>query len=230
MERTLNGGESSRGKNGERMNCWVFGIEDGRSPVMLFRESTTMKPKRLITLLSVIVIVIGGWLYFNSRSGSVPELVFKGYQTVATDGQSVAKFELRNTTRKTIWLCYLGRGPLGPPFLRRSAAASQKPTSHWGTNIIVTAGSFFEGARNMRPGDRVELEFPLRSDDGPQQVGIMCYGGSFTDSNDFLSQLSTPTWANWKGKAAFYWHKLNRRLKGFKRYDVWCPTPVQLPT
>jgi hypothetical protein len=173
----------------------------------------------------VIAIAVGGLLLFNSQRPSTPVLVFIGYEASPSNASAIAKLELRNTTRKTIWLRYSGTEfPLRPPLLELPAKPTPKLTN--GIALNIRLGSFFTHGEKVLPGDSVRLDVPLHSGESPKQVGVSYFSGSFSDSNDFLGHLRVPLLyrrASWKDKALFYWQRFGRKLKAPHRQEIWCP-------
>jgi hypothetical protein len=187
-----------------------------------------VKAKRLIpAALIIILVAIGGLLFFNTPPAALPTLVFKGYDSSATNGSVIANLELRNTTHRAIWLNYSGsESPFGPEFLEKPTVVPPKLTNGTETNhYSLRAGSFFLFGKKVLPGDSVRLEFPLRSGESAKLVGVTYYLGRFSDGNDFLSHLWRPyldSKAPWKDKAAFYWQRFRGRFKAPERHEIWC--------
>jgi hypothetical protein len=186
-----------------------------------------MRAKRLIPAAIVIVIVMGGLLLLNLRRSSTPVLVFIGYEGSATNAIAIANLELRNTTRKTIWLRYSGTEyPLKPPLLELPKKPLTKLTNGLETNIYsIRVGSFFMHGEKVLPGNSVRLDVPLHLGEPPKQAGVSYYFGRFSDGNDFLRNLRTPlldSRANWKDRAVFYWQRFKKRLKAPQRHEIWC--------
>lgn len=186
-----------------------------------------MKSKRLIPLVSILVIGVGSLLFFNTPPSSPPTLVFKGYERSATNDDVTAKLELRNTTDKVIWLKYYsGSGyPLTPPFLVRPIVPPPKSTNDMGTKITFGFGSFITSGEKLLPGSTVLLEFPLHSGEPAKQVGISYYHGNFSNGFDFVTSFYTPFLddrANLKDKAAWYWQRFKRKLNAPQHHEIWC--------
>jgi hypothetical protein len=184
-----------------------------------------VKAKRLIPPSLIVLLAVGGLLlFFNTPSTSPPTLVFKGYEISATNTNTIAKLELRNTTGRTIWLYYSGsRPPFGPQFLERADSESSKPTNGIETSLRF-GNSFIEGKKVLQ-GDSVQLEFPLHSGESAKRVGTIYYLGRFSDSGDFVSHFWKPyldSNANWKVKAAFYWQRLSGKFKAPEGHEIWC--------
>ncbi len=175
-------------------------------------------------IVVVIVIVVGGLLLLSSQRSSTPVLVFIGYEGSASNASAIAKLELRNTTRNTIWLRYSGTEyPLRPPLLELSTKPTPKLTN--GIALNIRLGSFFMRGERVLPGDSVRLDVPLHPGEPPKQVGVSYHFGRFSDGNDFLGHLGVrllDSRANWKAKALFYWQRFGRRLKAPHRHEVWC--------
>ena len=190
-----------------------------------------MKTQRLIRLGVIILTVIIGWNLLNAHPHANPVLVFKGYGPAATNTAHLANFELRNTTSKSIWLCYSGAEfPLRTPFLERPIVVRPKTDNPQHTNIYsLSVGSFFMHGDELPPGQKLLLEFPLDSGKTASQVGIAYYVGNFKDGNDFLANMGTTILdqsASLKDKVAFYWQASKRHFRAPKRSEVWCPQLV----
>jgi hypothetical protein len=123
-----------------------------------------MRAKRLIAAASVIVIAIGGLLFFNTKRTSAPTLVLIGYEDSPTNASATAKLELRNTTGRAVWLRYLSHSgqefPLRPPLLERPTVRPRKAVNGMGTNIYsLSIGSFFMRGEKVPPGSTVDWSF-----------------------------------------------------------------------
>ena len=154
----------------------------------------------------------------NKRPSLCPVLVFKAYEGSAANSGQVAKLELRNATKRAIWLSYSGSEfPLSPPFIERLAAVPPKATNATKTNVpSIRLGSFFMHAEKLLPGNSMLFDFPLHSGEPTKQVGIWYYLGTFVDGSDFMDNLRTPVLnqrANWNDRGAFYWQKLKRSFR-----------------
>jgi hypothetical protein len=151
-------------------------------------------------------------------------LVFKGYEGATSNTAQIAIFQLRNNSRRTIWLCYTGTEyPLRAPFLEEPISVRKE------TNVYrISLGSFFMHGEKVLPGKDLALEFPLIYGNPAERVGISYYVGSFKDGTDFLGSLRRPlpSSATLAGKIAFCWNNSKRRISAPKRYEVWCPEPV----
>ena len=87
-----------------------------------------------------------------------------------------------------------------------------------------SVGSFFTQGEKVLPENSVLFDFPIHSGEPEKQVGVCYYFGTFSDGNDFVSNLWTPLLdnrANLKDKASFYWQRLRRRPP--QRHEIWCP-------
>ena len=147
-----------------------------------------------------------------------------------TDTEQVANFELRNVCSRPVWLCFEGREfPLGAPFLERPVVAPVGPNNGQWTDISVSVGSYFMHGEEVPPGRNLPLTLTLTSNKPASTVGIEYYVGRFADGNDFVGNLGTRLLndnSSPKEKATFYWELAKRRLKGPRRYEVWCPQVV----
>jgi len=105
--------------------------------------------KRLMAAAFIVLIIIGGLLlFFNTAPSSRPTLVFKGYDSSATNGSVMANLELRNTTGRDIWLYYSGwryasrRYRLRPEFLEKPTTVPRKLMDETNVNSLFPGGSF----------------------------------------------------------------------------------------
>jgi len=155
-----------------------------------------MRAKRLIPVAAIVLLAVGALLFFNTTPRLHPTLVLNGYELSATNTNAIVKLELRNTSRRPIWLYYSGsESPLQPEFLEKPIVVPPKPASGFGTNVYADrVGSFFLYGKKVLPGGSSRLEFPVHSRESPKHVGVVYYVGKFSDGNDFLSHL-------WRGEA-----------------------------
>jgi hypothetical protein len=192
-----------------------------------------MRTRLLLLAGTGAIIVVAGFGTLNFRPDGEPLLIFKGYSARTTNGTQLATFELRNPSKRAIWLCYSGTEfPLKAEFLERPMTVPTCEENTQQTNVyILSVGSFFMQGEKVLPGGSLMLEFPLISGKPASQIGVCCYAGKFSDGNDFLSHLGTPLLdqkATWKEKGEFYFENARRRFKAPKRYEIWCSQPVCL--
>jgi hypothetical protein len=110
---------------------------------------------------AICVAAIGGLAFWLSRAGPAPELVFKGYENSAINSNQYAKFELRNTSRLSIWLyCECSGGETYFGFLPRGLGVSSGFTSP--ANPVI--GTLVWGVE-LRPGQRRDLGLQLHAGD-----------------------------------------------------------------
>jgi hypothetical protein len=196
-----------------------------------------MKKRRLLILASLFLVALAGILW-KTRTTPPPVLAFKWYGRSATSGNQTATFELRNTTRSSIWILYSG-GWLsgGPGFVKRPVVVAPPMAKNAAGIYSLSAGSFFMRGKIIFPGDSLILEFPLDSATPAQQVGIRYYTGHFKTENDFLDSLfitmppPLPNDASLNQRIGFYWDKAKNSFPSFKsQHEVWCPQPVSFQT
>jgi hypothetical protein len=130
----------------------------------------------------LLIIVIALWAAVIPRSSisgqpdADPTLVFKGYGLGATNTSQVAKFEFHNRSSKTLRLSYEGaESPLSAPFLTRFTAPAKPNNTNSNWSATATLGSWFEEERQLPPGQRLLLNFPLVPGKPAAEVGIVYY-------------------------------------------------------
>jgi hypothetical protein len=191
-----------------------------------------MKRRNCIALVFFMLVLLGGFFLWDRGSNSRPILAFKGYESSSTNGVRFARFELQNTTKRSIWLVFGGKlgSPLSPGFLERPVIAPLEAASNRGTKpYSVEVGSFIITDEELRPGANRVFDFPLVPAGPPEEVGISYYVGNFKDAHDFFEHMGIPlldSRASLKDKLEYYLQKLKSQFRGPKYQEVWCQQPI----
>lgn len=149
-------------------------------------QISTMRAHGFLVLVSG-GITLATVIPLSSTSGQPaadPILVLKGYSVGVTNTAQVAKFELHNRSSQTLRLFYQGTtSPLSAPILTRFTAPLQPPKTNslWAVN--ATLGSWFEEDRELPPGQRLLLNFPLVPGKDSVQIGLAYYVGGTEQTN-----------------------------------------------
>lgn len=146
---------------------------------------TLMRAYRLLVVVALLATVIPR----SSTSGQPdadPILVFKGYSEGVTNTSRVAKFELHNRSSETLRLSYYGtKSPLSAPFLTRFTAPIKPNTTNSNWLVTATLGSWFEEDRELPPGQRLLLNYPLLPGRPTAEVGIEYYVDAVEKTNRY---------------------------------------------
>jgi hypothetical protein len=122
----------------------------------------------------------------SGQPDAAPILVFKGYGVGVTNTSQVAKFELHNRSSETLRLTYQGtRSPLSAPFLTRFTAPVKPNNTNSNWSVTATLGSWFEDDRELPPGERLLLNFPLVPGRPAAEVGIVYYVDAAEKTNQY---------------------------------------------
>ena len=136
---------------------------------------TIMRARRLL----VVIVLLSAFVPRISRSGQPdagPILIFKGYDVGVSNTSRVAKFELHNRGSETLRLSYQGTTPpLSAPFLTRFTPPVKLNNTNSNWSVTATLGSWFEEDRELPPGSRLLLNFPLVPSRPTVEVGIEYY-------------------------------------------------------
>jgi hypothetical protein len=187
-----------------------------------------MKKRRIIILAAVMAIVVLGFV-LSKEHRPQPVLLFKGYERFGTNGDGVAKFELRNTTSKTIWLFLSGTGAaLEPQLLERPRPIRSSDSRGVETNRLDFSGGPSFMGEALIPGNNFAFDFPISRGRRPEQVGVCFYIGNYANGHDFVTNLTWPAGVDWantkglKGKFENLREKAEHPFKAPRRHEVWC--------
>ena len=176
----------------------LLAFHDQRRPCCgPFGNARRISAMKMPILGSLGVIAVTAALNLASaQSDGHPVLLFRGYGSDETNKAKVAKFELRNTTTKTIRLDYEGsKPPLTAPILVRAVTPVKPSDTNW--SVRASFRHWFTEEHVLLPGKTLRLEFPLVPGDAAVQVGL-----------------------------EYYLNRLEDHAEKPERREVWCPQAV----
>jgi hypothetical protein len=176
-------------------------------------KAGTMKKK--VATLAAILVIGAASILFVLYSDRRPSLILRGYEGSTTNGSRVAQLELRNTTRKIIWLYYCGDDGERPPFIGEPGASdfSGRVRHLW---------------KKVPPSGAQELDFTVFEGEPPRRAGISYYSATMSEWGEFLNGggRALPISGTWTQKLALRWYWFKRSVKTPKCRQVWCAQPL----